>query len=64
FEMEQLEVELRLLSARISEAEKNNLTVDEYDKRYSILLQRKALLSRTYGDKELLEKYFESIRSK
>jgi DNA primase len=64
FELEQLEAEIRILSARISEAERKNLTVGDYDEQYKRLLERKALLIQTYRDKELLEKYFESIRIK
>lgn len=63
FELEQLDAEMRILSAKIKEEERKHLPVDEYLRQQKILLQRKLDLSRTYHDKELLEKYFESIRS-
>ena len=63
FELEQLDEELRILTSRISDAEKKHLPTSDVDSQYQELVERKRVLSQTYGQKDLLEQYFENLKN-
>jgi DNA primase len=62
FELEQIEQEMKVLGAKIADAERKGLSTREIDNRYIALVSRKKVLSETYTDKNLLERYFEELK--
>ena len=63
FETEQIELELKLLNARMMDAEKKGIPTDEMDFRYRDLVNRKKILSETKLDKNLRQQYFENLKN-
>lgn len=62
FELEQIEEELKILTSRISDAERKNEGTDDLDSKYQELVDRKRMLSNAYREKELLAQYFDDLR--
>ncbi|HEY9164827.1 MAG TPA: DNA primase [Candidatus Kryptonia bacterium] len=62
FELEQIEEELKILTSRISDAERKNEGTDDLDSKYQELVDRKRRLSNAYREKELLAQYFDDLR--
>ncbi len=63
FELEQIEQQLKLLNSKTTDAEKKEMSTDDFDTQYQELVNRKKFLTETYRDKNLLEQYFETLKN-